>query len=173
MKFNWLDYTLLGLIGCSILISLARGFVRELCSLMNWMLAAWLGFCWYKPIAAKLPESIHSPSLRWVLGFAVVFVLSLLVGTLLSWLLAQLVTKTGLGGTDRLLGLIFGGLRGILIVTLLIILGRLTPLPEEGWWKTSRLIPYFQPLEHWLQRVLPDTLAEYLQAAKLRFDSIE
>lgn len=163
MQFNWLDYTFLALISCSILISLVRGFVSELCSLINWIVAIWLSFYWYEPVTIRLPDVISSPSLRVLIGIGVVFVLILLAGSVLSWVLAQLVAKTGLGGTDRLLGMVFGGLRGILIVTLFIMLARLTPLPKEAWWKASVLTPYFQPLEHWLQEILPNTITQYIK----------
>jgi membrane protein required for colicin V production len=161
-QFNWLDYIFLGLIGFSILMSLARGFVRELCSLFNWVVATWWGFYGYKVIAEKLPPFIESPSLRGVLGFVLIFLFVLILGVISTWLLSQLVTKTGLGGTDKVLGLLFGGLRGVLIIALLILLARLTPLPEEHWWRTSVLVPYFQPLEQWLYNLLPHSIAEYL-----------
>lgn len=163
MQFNWLDYTFLGLIACSTLLSLTRGLVRELCSLLNWMTAIWLGFCWAQPAAAKLPEGIHSPSFRLLLGFTVIFMLILLSGAMLGWLFSQLVARTGMGGTDRLLGLVFGALRGILIVTLVLLLAELTPLPDESWWHASVLIPFFQPLEQWLTDILPTTISQHLQ----------
>ena len=83
-----------------------------------------------------------------------------MVGGLVNYLIGQLVEKTGLTGTDRLIGMLFGAARGILLVTLLIFLAGLTPLPEDPWWNASQLIGYFQELAVWLKTLLPEDLGE-------------
>ncbi len=157
---NWLDYSIIAVIFLSILISLIRGFIREAFSLVTWVAAFWIAFTFYGILAELLVQHFHSPTIRMVVAFGVLFVATLLIGALVNYLIGQLVDKTGLSGTDRLLGIIFGFGRGVLLVTILLMMARLTPLPTEDWWKTSMLIPQFQPLEVWLHGYMPQSLMD-------------
>jgi len=90
------------------------------------------------------------------------FFATLILGSLISFLLSQLIEKTGLTGSDRLLGMLFGIARGAVLVSLLVMLAGLTPLPEDPWWKQSLLIPPFQALAMWLKTHMPTGLADYI-----------
>lgn len=160
---NWADYTIIGIIGLSTVISLARGFVREGLSLVIWISAFWVSFHFYHEVSQLLTNFIHSPTLRIVTSFVALFVLTLLLGAMISYLITQAIDVTGLSGMDRMLGVIFGGGRGVLVVAVLIMLARLTPMPDEIWWKKSLLIPYFFPLEAWLHQLLPPSVLEHLR----------
>ena len=85
---------------------------------------------------------------------------TLTVGGLVNYLIVQLVERTGMSGTDRLIGVFFGLARGALLVAILVLLAGLTPFPDEPWWQSSRLIPHFQQLALWLQSLLPNDLAD-------------
>ena len=74
-------------------------------------------------------------------------------------ILRQLVTSTGLTGSDRFLGLIFGIARGALVVAILVLLAGLTPFPEDPWWNESSLLEWFQPLALWLREYIPSAIA--------------
>lgn len=156
--FNWLDYSIIGVILLSILISLIRGFFREAFSLVTWVAAFWVAFTFYGILAELLVKHFHSPTVRMIVAFGVLFVASLIIGALVNFLIGQLVDRTGLSGTDRLLGVIFGCARGVMLVTILLMMARLTPLPTEDWWKGSMLIPQFHPLETWLQGYMPQSM---------------
>jgi membrane protein required for colicin V production len=91
------------------------------------------------------------------------FVMTLVLGGLISFLLGVLVNKTGLTGTDRFAGMIFGIVRGMVVVSILVMLAGLTPLPEDSWWKESKLIPPFQSLALWLRDHIPSGLAGYIK----------
>ncbi len=155
----WVDFVIIGIIALSAVISLLRGFVREAMSLTVWLLACWVAWSFFRELAVHL-DWIAVPSLRLGAAMAMLFVATLIVGGLVNFLVGQLVDKTGLTGTDRLIGVLFGAARGILLVTLLIFLSGLTPLPHDPWWQTSQLIPYFQELATWLTSLLPEDLAE-------------
>ena len=155
----WIDYVIIGIIGISSLISLIRGFVREAFSLLAWVLAFWVAWTFFRELALHLTW-VSVPSVRLGLSFAILFVTTLIVGGLVNFLIGQLVDKTGLTGTDRLIGMLFGAARGILLVSVLILLAGLTPLPEDPWWKESQLIAYFQELAIWLKTLLPDNIGE-------------
>ena len=160
----WVDYVIIGIIGLSSLISLIRGFVREALSLVVWVLAFWIAWMFFRDLALHM-DWISVPSLRLGLSFALLFVAALIVGGLVNYLVGQLVDKTGLTGTDRLIGMLFGAARGILLVGVLVLLAGLTPLPEDPWWKSSQLIPYFQELAVWLKSLLPENIGERFRFA--------
>lgn len=158
----WIDYAIVALIVISSVIGLMRGLVKEVFSLLLWVLAIWVGLNFSREGAVFLPAMITSPTARMASAFAVLFLLTLIIGSLISYLLGELIEKTGLTGSDRFAGMIFGIARGLLVVTLVIMLAGLTPIPEESWWKESLLIPPFQSLAIWLQANMPDGLVDYI-----------
>jgi membrane protein required for colicin V production len=160
--FNWADYALIAVMGLSIIISLVRGFVREALSLVSWIAAFWIAFTFYDVLADLLLNDIHSNTVRTAVAFGSLFLITLLLGTLVNYLISKLVDKTGLSGTDRILGVVFGFARGVLLITVLLMLARLTPMPGESWWKSSLLIPQFYPIEIWLHNYLPQSVTEHL-----------
>ncbi len=143
---NWLDYAFLGVIGISVLIGLIRGFVREVVSVVVWVAAFWIAFRYGAQAGASLSPWLGSSMLQLVAGFGGLFVLTLLVGALVGYVAKALVGKTGLTGTDRVLGVVFGGLRGGLLVGLLILGAGLTALPREPWWQASMVVQGYQPV---------------------------
>ncbi len=159
----WIDYTILGLILISAIIGLFRGFIKEAFSLVIWVIAIWIGLNFSRDFSTFLGSLIEYPSLRIAISFAVLFFLTLLIGAVISYLLSELVKKTGLTGTDRVAGMIFGIARGFVLTSIMIMLAGLTPLPEDPWWKESVLIPPFQSLAVWLREAIPSSVAGYIK----------
>ena len=155
----WVDYVIIGIIGLSALISLVRGFVREALSLAVWVFAFWISWQFFRDLALHL-DWVSVPSVRLGVAFALLFVTTLIIGGLVNYLVGQLVDKTGLTGTDRMIGILFGAARGMLLVAVLVLLAGLTPLPEDPWWGQSLLIGYFQELAIWLKSLLPADIGE-------------
>lgn len=158
----WIDYSILGVIAFSMLIGIVRGFIKEVLSLSTWAVALWVGFNFSRPFAAMLEAQITHPSARIATAFGILVVTTLILGALVGFLLNELVKKTGLSGTDRFIGMFFGVARGMLVVSILVLLAGLTPLPEDPWWKESQLIPHFQRLALWLRNFIPSNLAGYI-----------
>jgi membrane protein required for colicin V production len=146
------DYVVLGIVGASILLSLMRGFVREALGLASWVVAFFMARSYAVPLAKMLPNAIPNDNLRMLAGFALVFLASLLVTSLLTIFLSELVKKLGLSVMDRGLGAIFGIARGVLIVGLLVMLGGLTSLPQRAEWRDAMLSA---PLEAMVLKVSP------------------
>lgn len=142
---NWLDLVFIGIIAVSVLISVVRGFVREVISVLVWVAALWLALRFSGPLADALAGWIGSPTLRLVAAFAAIFIGTLLVGAALNYFAGQLVGRTGLTGTDRSLGVVFGGARGLLIVAMLVLVAGLTAIPREPWWQESRMAAWLTP----------------------------
>lgn len=141
----------MAILGFSILISVVRGFIREALSLLIWA-AAFLGAMVFHPeLALYFDTLVETPSLRALVAWVVLFFGILMAGSLVSFLLAQLVESTGLSGTDRLIGAVFGALRGFIVVmVILIILPGVLPVSQDAWWNSSVLIPYFLACEDWV-----------------------
>jgi membrane protein required for colicin V production len=159
----WVDYVIIGIVGASALISLVRGFVRETVSLIVWVLAFAAAWAWFRELAAHLVAWVSTPSLRLGLAFVILLLVVLVLGGIVGFLIGQLVDKTGLSGTDRLLGMVFGAARGAVLVAILVLLAGLTPFPQGFWWHESRLIPHFQHLAVWLLGLLPPDIAGYFR----------
>ncbi|RCX32171.1 CvpA family protein [Thioalbus denitrificans] len=152
---NWVDFVILGILLVSTLISLVRGFAREALSLLVWAAAFWVAITYSESLEALFVDHINTPSVRLALAFFALFLATLVAGGLVNFLIGQLVDKTGLSGTDRVLGMVFGAARGVAVVALLVLLAGLTPLPQDPWWQDSMLLPHFQMLAIWIREFLP------------------
>ena len=149
-ELNWADWSIIAIIGISCLISVIRGFVKEAISLAIWGLAFFVAVAFHERLAVLAQGVISSPSLRYLAAFAALFAATLVVGAMVKYLLGELVKITGLSGTDRLFGMAFGLIRGVIIVmALLILTPMLFPVDQDGWWQQSMLIPHFLLLEQW------------------------
>lgn len=157
---NWLDYVIIGVIALSVIISVFRGFVREALSLLVWAVAVWIGWAFFRDLAEHLTPWIELPSLRLAAAMAILIVLVLIIGGLVTYLIGEIIERTGLSGTDRMLGMAFGAARGVLLVAVLVLLAGLTPLPQDPWWQGAALIGYFEEMAIWLRDLLPSDVAE-------------
>jgi len=162
LTFTWIDFVLLGIIALSAVISLFRGFIREALALVGWVAAVWISITFSQQLANLFVGSIELPSMRLALAYVLLFVGTLVMTGLVVWLIGLLVEKTGLSGTDRLLGMIFGLARGGIIVAIMVLLAGLTALPKDPWWRHSTLIPHFQTFAEQLREALPAEVSSYI-----------
>jgi len=159
---NWFDYALLLVLGISMAVGLWRGFVVEVLSLTVWVAAFWLAMGFGADVAGRL-TGIESPSVRMLVGYAGVFIVVLVVGGLLTWAIGKLIANTGLSGTDRVLGVGFGLMRGLVLVCVAVLLMGFTPMPQEPWWGESRLLPQVRNGADWMVGFLPPEAAELIK----------
>lgn len=159
---TWPDYAILAIIAISMLVGLLRGFVKEVFSLVVWAAAFIVAYRFAGDVATLMEEQVSLPSARTAIGFIGLFVVVLVIGGLANYLLGRLVESTGLSGTDRLLGGMFGIARGAALVVAAILVAGFTPLPADPWWKESRMIGSFMPLVAWSAEFLPASVSEHL-----------
>jgi membrane protein required for colicin V production len=157
-----IDFAILAIIGLSALMSMLRGFVSEVMSLIVWILALWCSAMLSGQFAAQFLQGITVDSLRLGCAYILVFLLVLLTGGAVTWLIRKLIIKTGLSSTDRLLGSIFGLARGLLIVFSAILFAGFTELPSQPFWRESALIPGLSAAASELAKHLPAGVSKYL-----------
>jgi membrane protein required for colicin V production len=157
----WVDLAIIGTIALSALVGFTRGLLREVLSFVIWLGAVFLAWTFHKELAAELTRWIASPTVRLGAAFLILMFAVLILGAIFGYLLSALVEKTGLTGTDRVLGVVFGAARGGVLMAMLVFLGALTPLPEDDWWQGSALIGRFQSLAALiLEQIPPEAMSK-------------
>ncbi len=155
MTFTALDIGILAIVFVSALFSIMRGFVREAASIISWVAAFVVTGNFYPKLADLLTFSSDSLT-RSVLAIVIIFVVTLVAVGFVCNLICSLIKKAGLSGTDRLLGVVFGVLRGILIVCALLALVQILVklhilyfITETQWWKESVFVPELMRIVEW------------------------
>ncbi|MDH5180640.1 MAG: CvpA family protein [Gammaproteobacteria bacterium] len=156
----WVDFIIIGIIILSAIVSSIRGFVREALSLAGWVVAFWVALTFSGGLSLLFERSITDPVLRLIASFLLLFVATLIVASIVSYFSIQLVERSGMTRADRSIGVVFGVLRGILIVTAMVMFSGLTPFPQTPSWDNSFLLYYFEGLAVWLRDLMPADVAK-------------
>jgi membrane protein required for colicin V production len=160
---NAADLIIIAVLGLSVLVGLWRGLISEVLALATWVAAFWVAWMYGPAVSAHFDRTIETPVVRLLVGYGACFIAVLILGALVRFVLHQLVDGTGLGGTDRLLGMIFGFARGVLLVTLIVFLVGQTSLAHEAMWQQSTLLPQFKGMASWLEQEMPPDVRQHLQ----------
>jgi membrane protein required for colicin V production len=155
--FNAFDWVAVVIILLSGVISLWRGFVREAISLGGWVLAFVVANLLAIYLAESIGELIANRTGRYIVAWSVVFVLVLMLSSLTAKFLSKVISVSGLGVLDRILGSVFGLLRGALIVMALVFVVRqVIPQSEQSLLRKSQLMPHIDLLLGWSTRVFDE-----------------
>jgi len=160
---NWVDYIIIGIIALSALVGLARGLIREVLSLGTWIAALVIAWLLHQEVADMLSTQLSHPMVRKGVAFVGLVLLTLLAGAILAAILTTLIDTVGLSGLDRVLGMAFGGARGVVLVAMAVYLAALTPAPSDPVWKASTLIMDFESIGQWLLSLTPPELENRLK----------
>lgn len=159
---TFVDWTLIGILGLSLLIGVWRGLVYEVLSVFVWI-AAFVLAQWYAPeVAAKLPMTGSAQSLRYAAAFVLVFVGTAFVTGLFTQLIKKLVAAVGLRPVDRTLGAIFGLLRGAILLLAIAIVMNMTALRSQADWQASQGATMLTGLLMKFKPFLPQEFGKYL-----------
>jgi len=136
------DYIVVAAVVLSVLFGAVRGFLRESVALLGWLVGLWLAWRYAYVVEPFLGGALTDTELQsWlarILVLMAVVIASWLLGSMLSWL----VQRSGLTlGVDRMLGGLFGLVRGAVIVGFAVMLGQAAELQDEPWWRESKLMP--------------------------------
>ena len=162
MPFTPVDWAILGIVAISALISLKRGFVKEALSLTTWIIAGVVAWMFGAGLSQYLVNYIETPSARVIARCTILFVATLLVGAMVNSLIGELIRVTGLSGTDRFLGMVFGAARGGLLVVVAVGLLSLGPVQRDQWWQQSRLVPQFLMVADWSKNLILGMSSKWL-----------
>ena len=159
---TWFDYAVLAIVGISVLLSIIHGFVRELLALASWIIAFLVAQLCAADAARLLPAAVSSEPLRLLVAFLAVFLMVLLAATLVSNLLSSLLHRAGLGPVDRMLGAVFGLVRGFAVVMVVVLLAGLTALPRQPVWRDAMLSAPLEALADAIKVWLPYGLSQHI-----------
>jgi membrane protein required for colicin V production len=161
-SLNTLDLGIIGLIAVSAIFGVMRGFVKESMSLVTWITASFVATMYCTTVANHL-TIISLLSLRYLIAFLLLVLVTLMIGGLISHWVSRLITLTGFSVTDRIVGTLFGMARGVLIVAIALLVTENAIFAQQNpLFKKSLLIPQFKPMAVWIKKSLPDDLMHKL-----------
>jgi membrane protein required for colicin V production len=183
--FNFVDIAILAIFLISIIMGLGRGLLSEILSLLVLVAAFVVAILFTNSLtnyfthtttvqhmvnqanAAGTNASEPASLMLYAISFAILFLGTLIVGSIIKMLINLMLSIGVLGFGNRLLGGLFGIIRGYLFNLLLIFLIQLSPMSAQAWWKESTLVPYFLPQAAWLS----SKVSPMLEDMKAKFDS--
>ena len=160
----WVDLALLAVLLVSIVIGVVRGLVFELMSLVGWVVAYVAAHGFSADLAPYLPIGAPGSTLNTVSAFVLTFVAALLAWSIGSRIVRLLIHATPLSVIDRLLGAVFGGVRGALVLLVIVTAVGMTPASRSSAWQASIAAPWLQSVTTGLKPMLPDPVSKHLPA---------
>ena len=157
------DYLVLFVLVASVVISTLRGLVKEILSLLGWVVAFVVANAYGAQLAPMLPTMIPGEAVRLMVAFVALFLGVRILMGLLTMAVDALVQAAGLNLADRGLGGLFGLARGIVIVLFGVILCGMTSIPQQDFWKNALLSPMAETGARTVKPFLPAALAQHVQ----------
>jgi membrane protein required for colicin V production len=159
----WIDYAIIGLLCIYVFLGLARGGGKEILSLVSWFLAFGVGWSFALEFSDFLATAIKTPSTRIAASFACLLAITRIFTSFIFFLMTEEKKKAGVTFVGHFFGMLVGLVRGLVVVAAIILIGGLTPLPADSWWRESKLIPPFQSSAVWLRDNIPFGIAGYIR----------
>jgi membrane protein required for colicin V production len=153
-----IDYIILAIVLVSAITGLIQGFLREVCSLLSWILAVWLAWKIGPSLEPHLGGVLRQAPYGLWAGRGIVFIAVLVIGGIIGAIVSYYVRLSIFSGLDRFLGLLLGVVRGVVIVGVAMILAQQVKLDGEAWWKKSKLLPTVQPVANLLRALAGEHL---------------
>ena len=156
------DYLVIFVLAASVVIGVMRGMVREILSLASWVVAFVVANAYATALAHTLPPVVPGDVLRLILAFIVLFIGARILVGLLAMALGALIEAGGLSALDRLLGVLFGLGRGVVIVLAAVILCGMTSIPQQTFWRNAQLSPLAENGARAVKPFLPAAMAQHV-----------
>lgn len=158
--FNWVDYTIIGIIVLSAIISFFRGFLREAISLGFWIVGLLVALKYAYPVHERFIHGIASPMLSYLVAFVGIFLIVFIIGVVTNMIIHAMIKAAGLSYADRMIGIVFGVVRGAAVVIVMLLFVNNGNLADVNAISQSKIAPEFMPTVIWAQKYLP----EHMQA---------
>lgn len=149
---NAADYLIVGVLLASMLLGMLRGFVREAVGLLSWLGGLWFAWRYAPELEPYLGGMVGQPPVSLWTARALILLGVLVIGWLIAGLLGYFLRHSALSVlVDRILGLVFGTVRGAVVIAVFVMLGEFVELNRVEWWKRSHMLPYASELASWIQ----------------------
>ncbi|MBH19100.1 MAG: hypothetical protein CL851_01610 [Crocinitomicaceae bacterium] len=157
LGLNVTDLVILFVIGSSGIISLFRGFTKEFLSLLLWIFAfvAAVGYEGY--VTPKILEIVGNPELSKIIASVLIFLVSIVIGGFLINLISRIVKWSGMSGFDKFMGVLFGIIRGLVVILAVYFLLP-SNLKESEIFTSSKISPIFEDYMPLLESYIKDLL---------------
>jgi len=160
---NGADYLIIAVLAISMLLGFFRGFLKESIALLAWLGGLWLAWKFAYLVTPYLGGLLAEEPIRTWVARSLVLIAVVLSGWLLSAIMSHFIHQSGLSlMLDRLLGTVFGFVRGAVLVAVFVIIGQLVEFDGERWWRESWLLPYASDVAGWV-RQFAEAGATYLE----------
>lgn len=157
------DYLVLFVLVCSVVISTLRGLVKEILSLLSWIVSFVVANAYGEDLATMLPDMVPGNATRLIVAFIALFIGVRLLMMLLTMAIDALVKASGLTLADRGLGGLFGLGRGLVLVLAAVLLCGMTAIPQQPFWKEALLSPMAETAARTVKPFLPGDVARHVQ----------
>jgi membrane protein required for colicin V production len=166
LDINWIDLAIVCIFGFSIILGLIKGFIRSIVSVLVWIAAIVISMHYGPLIADKFTKVSDDPQTQLILAYSLLFIAVLIIGLVFKIILEAIINFTGLSMTDRIMGALFGIVRGVFIVTIMVFLMSLSSIAEGQVWKESKLAPAFMDVATWVENMAPDSVKQKMASQK-------
>lgn len=156
-SFNWLDYCFLAVILLSMIIGFKRGFIREIISLIIWILALMLPIAFSQDLAPLFIGFSKNEHIQVGVSFVAIFLAVFIIGLIINFIMKQVVSKTGMSGVDHFGGLIFGVFRGVALLAVLVAFLGITVFVKSASYQHSALVPRFEVVINKAKSIIPES----------------
>ena len=153
---QFVDLAIIIIVFISSLFGLQRGFVKELLSVVFLLLSSILALKYGGDFGSSLLSWVDSISFRFWSGVILLFFIFLFLGSLLNWGISKLIKMSLINGINRFLGMIFGFLRGCVLISLIVMLMQNSTFSVNDWWLDSPIIPYAEIFAEWMRVMIPE-----------------
>lgn len=157
------DYLVLFVLACSIVISTLRGLVKEILSLLGWIVSFVVANAYGEDLAQLLPAMVPGQVTRLIVAFLVLFIGTRLLMMLLNAAIDAVVKASGMSLADRGLGGLFGLARGLVLVLAAVLLSGMTAIPQQPFWKEALFSPLAETAARTVKPFLPGDFARHVQ----------
>lgn len=157
------DYLVLFVLICSIVISTMRGLIKEVLSLLGWIVALVVANAYGEQLANLLPDALPGNATRLIVAFVGLFIGVRLLMALLTMAVDAVIKNSGISVVDRGLGGLFGLARGLIIILAAVLVCGMTAIPKQPFWKEALFSPLAETAARTVKPFLPGTIAAYVK----------